>query len=277
MREHWPIRSLRLRTCAALAACLVVTAAAGAETLAFEGTFSVGGLGGPAPVGTAVGVATVNGSAGGLGGHLTSLQVPGGLFTAMSTSTPITASPPFTKLVVSITPGAGTFTGAGTNPMTGVLPVPGNVMVCLLFNCGIAVNIPFTENGTRGVGIGGTVMAPGIGTSTISIMGVPWVDAPVAITNTSGVFTSQGFAHGPLSFTSTTAQTGGVIQLVTPVAVTFNLTGQPPLVLPLFGALNVRFLPEPGAFVPLAAGAAGVALLGRRKLRRARAGVREAR
>jgi hypothetical protein len=251
-----------------LAIGLIAAANAGAETLVFEGSFSVSGLGGPAPVGTAVGIATVNSSAGGLGGHVTSLRIPGGLFTAMSTSTPTGTSPLFSKLVVSLTPGAGTFTGDPGSALVGPLPVPGNVTLCLLLACGISVNIPLTESATRGVGIGGTVTAPLFGSSTLSIMGEPWADVPATITNTTGTFTTQGFAHGPASLTSSTAQTGGVIRLVTPVAVSFNLTGQPPLVLPLFGVLNVRFLPEPGRFALLAAGGVAVALLGRRKLAR---------
>jgi hypothetical protein len=259
---------LRLGLRLGLACALVAAATASAETLLFEGTFSVSGIGGPAPVGTAVGVATVNGSDGGLLGHVTSLRIPGGLFTAMSTSTPTGTSPFFTKLVVSLAPGAGTFTGDPGGPLAGVLPVPGNVRVCLLFDCGFSVNVPFTESGTRGVGIGGTVTAPLLGSSTLSIMGVPWADVPATITTSTGVFTTPGFAHGPASLTSSTAQTGGVIQVVTPIAVSFNLDGQPPLVLPLFGVLNVRFLPEPSTFALLAAGAAAIALLGRRRLGR---------
>ncbi|MGH0032457.1 MAG: hypothetical protein ACQGVC_21915 [Myxococcota bacterium] len=252
-----------------LAALLVVLgsgAVASAEMHLFEATFSLKGFGSPAPVGTAVGVAEVNGSGGGL--HVTSLDVPGGLVTIQSTST-ITTSTLLTKVIISITPGAGAFAGgSGSNVLAGPLPVPGNVRVCLLLNCLLFVDVPFTQNGTRGVGLGGTVTAPMPGTGTVSVVGATWAAATATINGTTGPVTSPGFAHGPLSATSSTVQTDGVLQLVTPVQVRFD-AGAPPVVLPVFGTLQVRFLPEPGAFAALAAGALGLVGLGRRQSSRA--------
>ena len=247
---------------------------AGAEPTLFEATFSLKNFGTPDPVGTATGVATVNGSGG--GAHLSTLALPGGLVTIQSTILPTTTTttPPFSQVIVSMTPGAGSFTGgAGTGVIGGVLPVPGNVRVCLFLACAFFVDVPFTQNGTRGVGIGGTIMAPLPATGTITLVGAPWAAATATINGTAGPVTSPGFAHGPASLTSSTAQPSGVLQLVTPVQVVFSGVG-PPLVLPVFGTLNVHFLPEPGWFAGLSAGAALVAGLGWRRRHSSRASPR---
>jgi predicted tellurium resistance membrane protein TerC len=57
--------------------------------------------------------------------------------------------------------------------------------------------------------------------------------------------TITGFARGPASGTSSTAQPGGALQLVTPIAITTNL-GVDNLIF-AFGILTVRFVPEPAA------------------------------
>jgi hypothetical protein len=68
-----------------------------------------------------------------------------------------------------------------------------------------------------------------------------------------------GFAHGPLSFTGSTARDGGALQLVTPIAVT-SQDGQP---FASFGVLSLRLIPEPGPLVLLAAGGLGMLALAR--------------
>jgi hypothetical protein len=258
----------RLRGAAAFAASVacLLPAPAAAELLVFEGELSMGGLGGPATVDTAIGVATVNGSGTGL--HLDTLQIPGGLFSAMSTSTPTGGS--FTKIIITIGAGAGTFTGGASGPLQGTLPVPGNVRVCLLLDCALAVDVPFTENGTRGVGLGGApIVRTLFGTGTLSLFGNGWQDASATITTSAGAVVTPGFAHGPLSFTSSTAQAGGVVRLTSPAPLAFSSGVDPPLVLATFATLDVRFLPEPGSFVALCAGALAIAALGARRRRRA--------
>lgn len=246
---------------AALAALLLALPAAG-EVWEIEATFGLRGFGDPAPVGTAVGLAEANVSGGG-GSHVNSLQIPGGLVSIQSTSTPTGTSPAFTRLIVSMTPGAGSFTGGtGSGVLHGVLPVPGNVRVCFLLSCALAVDVPFTENGTRGVGIGGTVTAPTLATGVVSVLGATWAATTATVSSSQGPVTSPGFAHGPLSATSSTLQTDGVLQMVTPAQIQFVL-GPDTLPLPTFGTLTVRFLPEPGPFAGLAAGA--LAALGARR------------
>jgi hypothetical protein len=63
-----------------------------------------------------------------------------------------------------------------------------------------------------------------------------------------------GFAHGPASLTSSTAQPSGVVQLVTVSKVYTSLTGAFPEV-PLIGVLTLHFVPEPGTLLLLGSGA----------------------
>ena len=81
-------------------------------------------------------------------------------------------------------------------------------------------------------------------------------------TNTSAV----GFAHGPTSGTST-AGTGGVVQVVTPTLIVTNLM-KPNQRIGLPISMALEFVPEPGLMLLLASGVAGLALLGRRRMNR---------
>jgi hypothetical protein len=81
-------------------------------------------------------------------------------------------------------------------------------------------------------------------------------------------FTEKGFAHGPLSNTSSTGQTSGVLQVVTTNHVTTqgvpgnaDISGQ-------FARILVHFIPEPGLLLLLGSGAVGMALLGRKRIRK---------
>jgi hypothetical protein len=76
-----------------------------------------------------------------------------------------------------------------------------------------------------------------------------------------------GFAHGPASLASSTAQPSGALQLVTVSKVFTNLYGGFPE-FPLTGVLTLHFVPEPGTLLLLGSGVAALALLGRRKLKR---------
>jgi hypothetical protein len=101
------------------------------------------------------------------------------------------------------------------------------------------------------------------------VIGAPWTIQTAVITGiptANGGFetsTAAGFAHGPLSATSSTAQVGGVVQLVTPT-ITMTTLGTGTLT-PLFGILTIHFIPEPGTFVLFGSGVVGLAAFGRKR------------
>lgn len=175
---------------------------------------------------------------------------------------------PISGAIQSTTTPAG---GLGTVPTTGM------VRICLAaIGCGL--NLPLdvgaTVNGVAvGGGVGGILTIGGLGTIRISILGAPYTVKTVTAFNRTNngaidTYTEKGFAHGPLSATSSTGQTSGVLQVVTTnhtstVGVPGNsdLSGQ-------FSRILVHFIPEPGILLLIASGAAGMALLGRKRIRK---------
>ncbi len=78
----------------------------------------------------------------------------------------------------------------------------------------------------------------------------------------------EGWAHGPASETSSTAQPGGVVQLVTPAQMTTNLPLGSNDKVAVGGIFMLHFIPEPGLLLLLGSGVGGLALLGRRRIRK---------
>jgi hypothetical protein len=169
-------------------------------------------------------------------------------------------------------------------PLTAnTLPVPGNTKICLLLvGCSAWLDILHTENQTKGLGIGGIVTQNGFGAGLrISIVGAPWtVHTAGKLTN---AFTTNAMIppasrgtetrswpvirHGPASNTTSSAQTSGVIQLVGASYVSTTLM-TPSNYLTLEGTQTIHFTPEPGLMLLLGSGVAGLALLGRSRMRR---------
>jgi hypothetical protein len=166
----------------------------------------------------------------------------------------------------------GAASGSALSP--NVLPVGGEFKLCILFmGCPSFIPVPLTVNGTRGVGIGGLITINGFGKSGIKIsaLNAPWtiktaVIASIPTANGNAVTTSSvfGFAHGPASLTSSTAQQSGVVQLVTPVRVTTTIAGTTPL----FGILRIHFVPEPGTFLLFGSGVVAMGIAGRRRAKK---------
>jgi hypothetical protein len=77
----------------------------------------------------------------------------------------------------------------------------------------------------------------------------------------------KGWAHAPVSTTTSTAQPGGAVQLVTPNQIETNLVLGSMAKKGSFVILVIRFIPEPGLLLLLGSGVAGLALLGRRRMR----------
>jgi len=169
---------------------------------------------------------------------------------------------------------------------------------------------------TAGVGVGGRyysqttgtyltfvtslIHTPGSGTAPwrhttpayrirqLSIQGAPWT---IKTATASGVVppffddndmtspvsaTRRGFAHAAASTTTSTAQIGGMLQMVTPMQVRWDAWYERPgdswshqgFVYGGFGLLTIRFIPEPGAGLLLATGLAGLIAIGRRRMRK---------
>jgi hypothetical protein len=100
------------------------------------------------------------------------------------------------------------------------------------------------------------------------VTGAPWtIGTALAFTGTTanGAPTAtvlrSGFAHGPASGTTSPANLGGVVQLVTPAKVVTNLGTE--MIGPLFGILTIHFVPEPSTIL-LVGGGLGLLALGRR-------------
>ena len=247
---------------------------------------------------TAIGVATLNGSGG--GAHLNAMDLAAAPGLSINTILPITDPIVSGGGIVSVrlTEVRGAISGApGPNgnpgffsPVSGAIasavsppgglgtvPSTGMVRICLLA-VGCASNLPLdvgkTVNGVaQGAGVGGILTIGQLGTIRISILGAPFTVKTVtafARTANGGIntFTDKGFAHGPLSGTSSTAQVSGVLQAVTVNHITVvGIPGNADIA-GLFSRTTLHFVPEPELLGMLGCGAFALAWLGRKRMRR---------
>lgn len=274
---------------------LGVAGVAGAAPLNYHGTVTlILGDFGMEPIQSG-GVATVNASSGVIPAHLNTLrfassrQGPSGNVDNIVTDPESVGNGIGAILYRNIKLGTGTVGpisggAASTGSLTqNVLPLRGLVKVCLLTSeCTAFLPLVLSQTtangGTIGVGIGGLLTIGG-GTNPIrmSIEVAPWTIKTATIwdhiTTTGGnqTFTPtilKGFAHDPSSGTTSTAQPSGVVQLVTPSQVRTNLPFGSNAKVSSGEILLIHFVPEPGLLLLLGSGVAGLALLGRRRLRR---------
>jgi len=287
------MRKLVMLSAAAMLA-FGVTGTANAAPLNWNGTLilELGTL--PAIPATGGGVATVNDS--GALGHLHYLRLKGSRGGIQSTDVmaPVTdaAAAPIVSIRVTAELGSGTLGnisgGVQSQPLTkNILPINGLAKVCLFSTaCGTFLPLALTQHttgtGTKGVGIGGILTIGGTSPIRISIEAAPWTVKTKTsidqITTPAGPIPpgikkfvtrmARGFAHGPSSNTSSTAQPSGVVQLITPMQVVTNLTNGSNEKIALFGFLTVHFVPEPGMLLLLGSGVAGLVLLGRHRMRK---------
>jgi len=272
---------------------LAVAAAggAGATAMSVQATLTVKyGLTDPVSL-DGVGVASVNPVVG--GDRLVSLQV-GPIFYGDGGPVQFT-TPSVTSLVKSYdlrgVSGRGGFfsnlSHATTSPAKltqNTLPIAGIARICLLFSgCQpeFILEADLSQNGTRGVGIGGTITASApLITPTpleLSFQHAPWQLAPATLlqSTANGIVTAMatGYARGPNATTnnghsSTAAKIGGTIQLITPSQVyTQGVPGGHSDTQALFTRLTLNFVPEPGLSLLLGSGVVGLVLLGRRRMR----------
>jgi len=272
---------------------------ASAAALNWEGTFTLdmGEFGSGSTTGG--GVATINSSGGVVPAHLNTLRIAGsrghvtGTFTNIVTDPDTAANGVGALVFENIQGGTGTFGAisggaASTSLMTpNTMPVYGFVKICLLSTaCTQYLGVPFTApttvngvpgTGIHGIGIGGLITLGGYGGIRMSMQHGPWTIKTIVMddqTSTTGgsrimiEIPYKGWAHAPASTTSSTAQPGGVVQLVTPNQAWTNLPLGSYDVVASAAILVIRFIPEPGLLMLLGTGVAGLALLGRKRLRR---------
>jgi hypothetical protein len=268
-------------------ALLLLVQAAGAETSFFvwnQTSLQFSNLGNATATASATGVATVHTSSS-FSSHLSTLSLASGvsLVTAVQVTDPTQA--PILDVVFDVRQrpdlqgGVFGFTGGGgVSPNT--LPMSGMVTLCLideLVPCVGQLHLPLgaTASGNWiGHGVGGILTVGGTGSIRISMLGAAYTIATVSVpfrTENGGieVATARGFAHGPFSATSSSAQTSGVIQLVTATRIHTEGSGDMDLAGSISTSLiHLVHIPEPGRLTLLLSGAGLLTLLGWRKNRR---------
>jgi hypothetical protein len=228
--------------------------------------------------GTATGVMTVNGSLG--GDHLTTLRLAP---TDPMDAAPVPVTDPETTGTVASnivdggnTPG-GTFAPiSGGGPLTqNILALAGVARVCLVSaGCLGALPLTLTKNaGATGVGVGGVVTVGGKGLFRVSLAASPWFlgSATRLVSTANGVVITRmfgGFIHAAQSGTSSTAKPSGFLQVITPTQVLIKGLAGNTQKIALFSSLTFHFIPEPGILLLLGSGVAGLALLGRSRMRK---------
>ena len=241
-----------------------------------------GGLGRAEAATTSTGLATLDTSSS-ASSHLSTIVLPGqSLYATVPFTDPLSA--PRTRVIFSVhqrpdLQGGGVFgnvSGAigGSGALSpNTLPHTGGVNVCLFLTplppCAaqLPISVGATRTGARvGLGVGG-LWTISTGDLIVTLVGAPYTVGTVSAPSRTGegglgFQTAHGFAHGPLSLTSSTAKTGGVLQLVTAQQV--YVIGSPGNddASGLISRTLVHVIPEPKRLLLLASGAALLALLG---------------
>lgn len=294
---------------AALSACAVALSLAGAaraDKLLFQGEhairFSHNGVL-KEVVATGTGVATVNGSGGGI--QVNTVQLTRPFATIDETATIMLGGPTPSGIAeihfdgVKINPKL-----AGPNGVPGIfapvlsaakgmsltrstLAAAGTIRICNFTGCpeSVPIQLSRTNAGVAiGPGVGGMFTAMGMtgmggpGPTVVTVTGNPWTVNTVAASyvSTMGMvvtFMDTGFVSGPMSMTGTTLSdmgVGGKLQLVTATKTTCTGCSGSNSPSGQITRLTLTFAPEPGLLLLLGSGAVVVALLGTRRIRRTR-------
>lgn len=151
---------------AATVLAMGIAGASNATTMAFGGTITMqlGTL--PGLVMPASGVATINGT-GGLG-HINTLAIGAGLFTASSTFSVNSGTVPYVQFT-GIANNAGAFTGS---PLAGTMGFSGAGRICVVAVPPCPVVVPF-QQGTVGFGLGG-MLTTGTPLLYVTLVNQPW-------------------------------------------------------------------------------------------------------
>lgn len=194
------------------------------------------------------GVAEVHADATGL---LTGITLAAGVF---ATETTYPGSAAVGGIRIDAENGAGVFAGLTPHGGGGAMPVRGVARLCLLAPCSSATL--FRDLALTPVGSGGSVQVTGA--IAITLEGARWTKGGFTLTAPGLVSHIEGFGMGPGGATGSTAQPGGVLQLVTPIMIRSNLAGLREV--PGLALVYVELVPEPGTFVLLGAGLVALGL-----------------
>jgi hypothetical protein len=210
-----------------------------------------------APASVAIAVSTGGGS----------FIEPAGIFAATVTlpTQLFTGVSLISSLNITATNGTGTFTAIGgpLGGFGGVKPLLGTAVVGVLgglINLGIPLAI---------VGAGGVIQG-GAATLLVTVTGHIWTTGVASVTGVAVALTTAGTTTG---FVNTASLAGydnrsaghqGTLLLVTPFRVLTNAAGN----LPGFATQLLNFVPEPGTLLLIGSGIAGLAIVGRRKMRK---------
>jgi hypothetical protein len=238
---------------AAGAALLLGTSAAQAGPLVYaQFTFSIGTL--PPATFTASGLLSglATGTLGGSSWTVGAGVVPGGTTTA---TIPTSAAPPISQIqfILNGNPGAGAFVASAG----GAMAVTGQALVkayggLTLLGVPVSVGVPTTIQPPVVSGIGITAYANAWTTKTTTVFLTSPTTMGATMATVMGV---NGLVNG-----------GGTVVLVSALNVITSIAGQ----LPSFAILVLNYLPdvpEPGTLFLLVSGVAGLAAIGRRKMR----------
>ena len=206
------------------------------------------------------GVATINGSSGAVPAHLSTLRLAASRGQIQGTDTVLVTDPDYTcsgwcpvlkydgVRLMTGTWGGISGGAASTSTGGGILPVGGTVKICILLD-GVHDILPDTadaahhrERRARHRHQGrrrrrDDLRRAATGASRFSLQAAPWTiktatvldritptGAPPPILTT---WVAKGWAHAPVSTTTSTAQPGGMVQLVTPNQIMTNMTAAP--------------------------------------------------
>jgi hypothetical protein len=215
-----------------LALALFLPVAAAAAPLPFQGTIeihistldTVGVFGS--------GVAEVGATPGSV--HLTRVAFPEGVIAALRQNAPVTdpGAFPIAGLIFTVDNGPASFAVDASGGLSGPMPLRGVSKICLFGTCSAAVaniDVPLSV-------IGGSGAATAAAAVNVTVQGAPWTTGLVQVTPSSAV---RGLARGPAGNTSSTAQLGGLLSLVTPIFISTNIAALS--VVPAYGRFLQRF------------------------------------
>lgn len=201
------------------------------------------------------GVATVNASGG--GAHLSQIQFAAAAISGTELA-PLTdpAAFPINGLELHVANGAGTIAETSAGELRGAMGLPGAMKICLFGSPGCSaavanISVPLTP-----VGQGGwAAVAAAV---DVTVLGAPWTTGTASV----GTITTMGGAQGPASGTSSTAQAGGSMRLVTPIYISTNIGASASIA--SFAILTLQFVPEPVTALLLGAGIVALGAMRRR-------------